>query len=279
MNAVLDERRGEGWKADLSLAFRSDGRRTILAHRAHSGPLLVQRPFHPDADVCHSYVIHPPGGVVGGDELRLSARVERGAHALLTTPGATRCYRSGANRRAQLQQDLTVAGGALEWLPQETIVFDGADIRSSTSVMLDRQSRFIGWEILCLGRPESAAPFRQGRVQLNLRLSLDATAVFLDRFRIGESGLAPLHAVWGMRGREAFGTMLAFPGNEECAAAIRDVCTPLVDAATSVVDGVVHCRAAAAHGASIRAHFVAVWRLLRPLVMHRPAVAPRIWAT
>jgi len=283
MNAVLDERKVEGWKADLSLAFRSDGQRTSLARRAHRGPLLVQRAFHPDADVCHSYVIHPPGGVVGGDELRLGVSVEPGAHALVTTPGATRCYRSGLHRRALLEQDLAVTAGSLEWLPQETIVFDGADVRSSTHVMLDRQSRFIGWEILCLGRPESAAPFRQGRVHLNLRLSLDATPVFLDRLRIGESscprGLEPLHATWGMRGREAFGTLLAFPGNEDCAAAVRDVSTPLVDAATSVVDGVLHCRAAAAQGESIRRHFVALWQVLRPLVMQRAAVAPRIWAT
>jgi urease accessory protein len=279
MNAVLIERDTSGWRADLRLVYRRAGPRTILAERAHSGPLLVQRPFHPEANVCHSYVIHPPGGVVGGDQLRLNARVEQGAHALLTTPGATRCYRSGPGRRANLNQDFAVSAGTLEWLPQETIAFDGADIRSCTHVTLDQESRFIGWEILCLGRPESNAPFGTGKVHQDLKVTVGATTVFLDRLRISAPDPAPLRSSWGLRGREAIGTLLAWPGNESAVAAIREVSSPLVDCAFTMVDKVIVCRAAAAQGEAIRTHFVAVWQVLRRRMLNRAAVAPRIWST
>ena len=269
-----------GWKAELRLSYAKAGQRTILAHRAHSGPLLVQRAFHPEGDVCHSYIIHPPGGVVGGDELRLGVQVEQGAHALLTTPGATRFYRSGAGRQATLKQEFAVAANAaLEWLPQETILFDGADARSCIRVTLERQSRFIGWDIVCLGRPESNAPFRRGRAHLDLGVSIGPVLTFLDRMRLGESAPESMHASWGLRGRQALGTLLAWPGDEPMVEAIRSMSTPQVDCATSLVDGVLHCRAAAAQAQGIRNHFVEIWNVIRPRVMQRPAIAPRVWAT
>ena len=281
MNAAFDQCDDvPGWKADLRLSYTRSGQRTILSHRAHSGPLLVQRPFHPEGDVCHSYIIHPPGGVVGGDDLRLGVQVGQGASALLTTPGATRFYRSGVGRQARLQQEFVVRqGAALEWLPQETILFDGADARSCTRVTLDRESRFIGWDIVCLGRPESGAPFRQGRVQLDLGITIGATLTFLDRLRMDGSAPQPWQANWGMRGRQALGTLLAYPGSESLAEAVRTVATARLQCATSVVDGVLHCRAAAAQAAEIRAHFAAIWNIVRPAVLQRPAVAPRVWAT
>ena len=283
MNAALiagSEALAPGWKADLRLTYAKSGRRTILAHRAHKGPLLVQRPFHPEGDVCHSYIIHPPGGVVGGDELRLGVKVGQGAHALLTTPGATRFYRSGAGRQATLQQEFVVAANAaLEWLPQETILFDGADARSCIRVTLERESRFIGWDIVCLGRPESNAPFTRGRAQLDLGISISRVLTFLDRMRLCESAPQPMQSSWGLRGKQALGTLLAWPGDESMVEAIRSISTPQVDCATSLVDGVLHCRAAAAQAEAIRNHFAEIWNVVRPRVMQRPAIAPRVWST
>ena len=268
-----------GWKADLRLTYANSGQRSILAHRSHSGPLLVQRAFHPEGDVCHSYIIHPPGGVVGGDELRLGVEVGQGAHALLTTPGATRFYRSGAGRQATLQQEFVVAANAaLEWLPQETILFDGADARSCIRVTLEQESRFIGWDIVCLGRPESNAPFRRGRAQMDLGVCIGPVLTFLDRMRLDESAPQPMQSSWGLRGRQALGTLLAWPGDESMVEAIRSISTH-VDCATSLVDGVLHCRAAAAQAQAIRNHFAAIWNVLRPRVMQRPAIAPRVWST
>ena len=112
-----------GWQATLALGFERRGAKTVLATRRHEGPLVVQKPLYPEGDaVCHAIVVHPPAGIAGGDELELEARADEGAHALLTTPGAGKWYRSGG---PWARQDMVLEAGkdaCLEWLPQETIV-------------------------------------------------------------------------------------------------------------------------------------------------------------
>src|SRR6476620_11342443 len=114
-----------GWEAALDLEFAARGARTILARRASIGPLVVQRPFYPEGDVAHVYLVHPPGGVVGGDQLRLNVLAREGAHALITTPAATKFYRSDG-RVAHQRQEIVADAASIEWLPQETIVFPDA---------------------------------------------------------------------------------------------------------------------------------------------------------
>src|SRR6185436_3067379 len=126
-----------GWQAALELGFAAEHGATRLARRAHRGPLVVQRPFLPEGPgVCHVYVLHPPGGLVGGDELTLDVDVATGAHALVTTPAASKVYRTNGAAVRQVQR-LRVAGGAtLEWLPQEAIIYDGARASLETRVEL-----------------------------------------------------------------------------------------------------------------------------------------------
>src|SRR5688572_33317155 len=115
------------WRAHLALEFERRAERTVLASRRHDGPLVVQKALHPEGDaVCHAIVVHPPAGIVGGDELVIDVRASHGAHAVITTPGAAKWYRSsGAVARQHVRLDLG-QGAAMEWLPQESIVFDGA---------------------------------------------------------------------------------------------------------------------------------------------------------
>ena len=143
--------------------------RTRLVERHHKGPLIVQRPFYPEGDPCHVYLVHPPGGVVGGDELRIDVQVDAGAHALITTPAATKFYRCDGRHSSQTQE-LRAAGATLEWLPQENIFYRGADVRTATRVQIDADSRFIGWEINCLGLPARGEHFDAGALRLDLEL-------------------------------------------------------------------------------------------------------------
>ena len=132
-----------GWKAALNLGFEKPQDKTVLANRSQSGPLTVQRPFYPEGDVCHLYILHPPGGVVGGDELHINVDLKKQASTLITTPGATKFYRSTrldeGGKLSQQIQTLKVADNcALEWFPQENIFFNGTHTHLSTRVELEK---------------------------------------------------------------------------------------------------------------------------------------------
>jgi urease accessory protein len=298
-----------GWQAELRLRFngdiprflangdaaRPDERgRTRLVERSHRGPLVVQRPFYPEGDPCHVYLVHPPGGVVGGDELRIDAQVDAGAHAVITTPAATKFYRCDGRVSSQTQE-LHASGATLEWLPQENIFYRGADVRTATRVELDAGSRFIGWEIGCLGLPARGEHFDSGTLRLDLEVwrsvcdPIDLRApeaarahrhvpVFIDRLRL--SGASPARgAAWGLAGQEAVGTLLATPASRAQVDAIRALAADQPFAAVSLVDGILVLRALGAQAEPVKNLFIAAWQILRPAVIGRAALLPRIWAT
>jgi len=262
------------WRAELSLTFARQGERTVLAHRKHVGPLLVQRPFYPEGDVCHVYLIHPPGGIVGGDSLQLDATLGAGSHAVITTPAATKFYRSLPDRQAMLTQHLNAADATLEWLPQETILFREARARTITRVTLNNRSRFIGWELTCYGRPASREVFDAGRAQQQFELWLGDTPVLLDRLRIVGEDRA-MQAPWGLAGRSSLGTLLAYP----CKEADLDAARAHEDFACTLVDRVLSCRLIGDDVDAAKRKFIQLWQTLRPSVIEREAVLPRIWAT
>jgi urease accessory protein len=242
------------------------------------------------------YLVHPPGGVVGGDELRIDVQVDTGAHALITTPAATKFYRCDARVSSQTQE-LRAAGGTLEWLPQENIFYRGAESRTATRAYVDADSRFIGWEINCLGLPARGEPFDAGSLRLDLELWRSATAadheparagpvclemgsvpIFVDRLRLrGESGARG--ARWGLAGQEAVGTLLATPATREDLEPIRELVAHEPLAAVSLVDGALVLRALAPQAEAVRNLFISVWQRLRPRIIGREAVLPRIWST
>src|SRR5437868_11313938 len=168
-----------GWTARLNLRFSSRDGKSVLAEKHADGPLVVQKPLYPEgADVCHAIVVHPPGGIAGGDELALDVRAAPGSHALLTTPGAGKWYRS-AGSRAQQSLRFELAG-TLEWLPRETIVFSGALATLDCHIVLADEARYIGWEIVCLGRRGSGERFERGRLQLSTRIDREDRTLFID---------------------------------------------------------------------------------------------------
>jgi urease accessory protein len=267
------------WHARLELEFSaSTVGRTVLSKRQHLGPLIVQRPFYPEGDICHVYLVHPPGGIVGGDQLLLQVTAQPGSHALLTTPAATRFYRAGPHPAAGLRQELHLHDAALEWLPQETILFDGARAATRTAVHLHGQARFLGWEILCLGRPANDETFSSGTLAQDFLLYHDGEPVLLDRLRL-RGGSAALSAPWGLSGAQALGTLLMHPAGDVDITALRALGRSGVRHAFTQVNGALLCRALAAQAEPIRQLFTDIWLQLRPALLGRTAVAPRIWAT
>src|SRR5450830_724427 len=161
-------------QARLTLGFADDAGTTRMIERSHFGPLRVQKPLYPEHPaVCHAVIVHPPGGILGSDVLNITAHVGDNAHALLTTPGAGKWYRANGFVSQQQVSLRATAGAALEWLPQETIFFNDADVRMEHQVELAADATYIGGEILCFGRTASGESFANGRVSQRTSIRRD----------------------------------------------------------------------------------------------------------
>ncbi len=271
----------DGWQASLELELGPRGGRTVLELNRHQGPLMVQRPFHPQGDEsCHLYILHPPGGVVAGDQLSIRVRVKPQARALITTPAAGKLYRS-PGPWAGLEQRLSLEPGAvLEWLPLETIVYDQARARLRTRVELSGDAAFVGWEIICLGLAASGKPFASGQLRQDLEVWREGRPLVLERGRY-EGGGPLLREPWGLGGWPVAGTMLASGGDGQLLAAVRSAAAELDlpgRFAATLVSGVLVCRYLGPEAEAARAFFLRAWQVIRPALLGAEACPPRIWS-
>ncbi len=266
------------WHAELELAYARFGASTRPVLRRHLGPLRVQKHLYAEGPkVCQHIIVHPPGGIAGGDRLAISARVERGAWAQLTSPGAAKWYR--ANGPAGQTLDLQVAPGAtLEWLPQETIVFSAAQAELTTRIELQGDARLFYWDIVALGRPASGERFEHGHFQAHLDIRRDGRPLWHERQRIsGGDGL--LDSPIGLDGQPVFATLLV---TGDLDSQLLERCRALehpVRGDLSQLPGLLVARCLASEALLARAWLIDLWRLLRPALLGREAVPPRIWNT
>lgn len=278
-----------GWRAGLELELCRRQGVTRLTHTRHWGPLRVQRPFYPGSgsgsDECHIYVLHPPGGMVTGDSLQMDIRLVEGAHGLLTTPSAGKIYRGNSTEVGQRQNVvcLVTGGSCLEWLPQETIVFDGARGELSLHVALDDDSTCCLWDIVCLGRPASGEAFASGYLRQRLELVRNGVPLYSESNRFA-GGSDMLAARWGLAGYPVCGTFLVTVSlGEEMVAQLRAMleaqCPETDLVALSDLGGVLAIRYLGMSAEHCKQLFTACWRTLRPLVRGVAVVEPRIWRT
>ncbi len=265
------------WSARLKLSFEKGKNKTIL-RREHTGPLMVQRPFYPEDGVCHTYLLHPPSGIVGGDRLSVSVRCGDDAQALLTTPGANRYYGSDG-RIAKQEQQISVSQGALEWFPMETIFFNQCVAEQKLNVDLAVKSRFSGWDILCFGRPAGEHHFKRGNVTSHIRLTLDQKPLLTERLQIND--VKDIHRATGLRGSVVAGTLfLISPDiNRELLEYARAQLPGNEPFAITLIDQLMIVRYLGHSAEQAKAGFTSVWQALRPAVMQHEANTPRIWAT
>ena len=269
------------WKANLALAFERRDGRTILAARRHEGPLVVQKSLHPEGDeVCHAIVVHPPGGIAGGDELVIDVGLAEGAHALLTTPGAGKWYRSGGARASQHVRIEAARDSVVEWLPQESIIFDGALATLDFEARLEKGARLMAWDILCLGRTGSGERFTKGSVRLGLRVVREGRPLWIERGHL-EPGSRALESPVGLDGHTVCATfVLAGSEIDDSALAACRGKTPVEgEGAVTRMPHVFLARYRGDSGEAARRYFTDLWHLLRPILAGRDAVEPRIWRT
>ena len=280
-NRAKSEDAATGWDARLALRFERDGARTVLRERAHVGPLRVQKALYPEGDaVCQVVVVHPPGGIVAGDSLTIDVDARAGAHVQATTPGAAKWYRS-TGRSARSSTTVRVAAGAIvEWLPLETLVFDGARSRIELAIELAAGGRFIGWDIVCLGRTASGERFESGQLRQRFDLRREGGLLWCDRIVL-EGGARALQSGAILSGLPVFGTMIAAPGDasEALLAACRSVRCDRGSGAVTRLPDLLVARFLGDSVAAARTYFATLWGLLRPALTGRDAAYPRIWNT
>lgn len=274
-----------GWKGRLELDFRRQGPRT-LSHDLHHGPLRVLQRLYPEGEaVCHQVLVHPPGGLVGGDELTLEARLAPGAHALVTTPGATRYYRSEGARADQHVRATLAEGARLEWLPLETLAYRGCQGLNRVSFELAPGAQMMGWDVLALGLPASGQAFDAGRFEQHLewpgrwleRGVIDGEDRLLRDSPLGLAGRPVMGTLWLAEGRA-----LGRAGRErllELARATIDAqAAGVVAGVTAPSDALLVLRALGPMVEPVMALLKSVWGQWRSEHWGLPACPPRIWS-
>jgi urease accessory protein len=279
---------GAGWLGRLSLELDKTEHGTQLSRSAHEGPLRIQRVLRPEGPQCpHIYLLHPPGGVVGGDRLQTRVTLGAGAQVLLTTPAAQKLYRSQGDR-AQISNLLEVAsGGRLEWLPSETLAFSAAQALLTTRVELAPAAAFIGWDIACYGMPARGETFDAGRVLSRFELFRGDQPLAIESFDLGRADTESelLSAAFALRGEPVVANLYAVPANgqvdpavvERVRAAIGEPVRGLFS--VSSLGELLVVRALGPHVEGVRESLIRAWAVLRPIIVGRDAIPPRIWAT
>ena len=270
------------WQAELRLGFALHDGVSRLVERTHSGPLRVQKPLYPEGDgVCHAIIIHPPGGVVGGDQLAVHATAGEGAHALLTSPGAAKWYRANGHVSGQHVVLRAGSGAAIEWLPQESIFFDQACVRLRHEVELAADASYIGCDIVCLGRSASGETFNTGSISQHVQIRRGGRLLWWEQGVLAAGG-ALMASPLGLGGHTVCATLIAVGASAAPAvvAALREIKVPAgaLFGATQMKSLVV-VRLLCGDSEAARRIMLAAWQLLRPAMLGRDAVVPRIWNT
>ncbi|HEY0847900.1 MAG TPA: urease accessory protein UreD [Noviherbaspirillum sp.] len=275
----------EPWQAWLALGFRNDGGTTRLVERSHHGPLRVQKPLYPEGkEICHAIVVHPPGGVVGGDGLDIHACAGESAHALITTPGAAKWYKANG-RMSRQDVHLHVGDNAtLEWLPQEAIFFNEARVRLDNMIDIGAGGAFIGCDILCFGRTASGEAFLSGAIEQRTSIRRDGRLVWYEQGRLaGDS--AAMRSPIGLSGKTVCATLIGVgqPLSASALQAVRAAGAACLDDTgafgATQMKSVLVARYLGHSSETARRLMLDAWRVLRPLLIGRNATVPRIWNT
>lgn len=272
-----------GWDARLSLAYERRDGRSVLVRRQQAGPLAVQKTLYPEGqEVCHSILLHPPGGVAGGDSLNIDLHLEAGSHVLVTTPGAGKWYKANNGRQARQTLHIRAAARAVvEWLPQENIVFDGAEVDWQTKVELEQDAIWLGWEITCLGRTARGEFFSSGVLANAVSVRRDGCWLWHEQAHLTGSSTILNNPV-GLGGKPVFGTLLAT--GRDAPNSLLEACRAIISPAgvqtgITLLPGVLAARCLASDAEAAREWLTRVWAQIRLYYAGREAVQPRIWST
>lgn len=254
------------WNATLALDYTRHAEKTV-AHFRHSGPLRILQSLYPEGDaICHNVIVHPPGGLVGGDTLDLKFTAGPGAHGLITTPGATRFYRSTGEPALQRTELSLQAGARMEWLPLEAICYSGCLAENRLTMRLAPGAELIGWDVTALGLPAASLPFASG----SFCQHIEVPGVWLERARLKASDTLLMDSPLGLAGQRCLASIFFVAGSK----LERHRRQQALDVARQVIEAHALCATA---GATSPDGQVVVVRVLAPLVEPAMTLLKQVW--
>lgn len=283
------------WLANLALNFSYTALGTQLSKTRRNGPLTVQKAFYPEGrDCAHIYLLHPPAGIVSGDQLYVEINLDDQAHTLVTTPGANRFYRARTDANIGISKQVQVTTlkvknyAKCENFPQETIVYNGADGFNTVDIYLTEQSVYLGWDITCMGLPSSDQLFTQGQYSQLNRVFVEGTLQYHDRIAITAKNNL-LHHPAGLAGNSVFATFLVYAPQQLNKSQRKTVIEAMRDIiennqaqkyiSITDIDGLLVIRYLGHHAEQCKKFFLLLWQVVRPLTVEKKATQPRIWYT
>lgn len=271
-------------QARLTLGFADDAGTTRMIERSHFGPLRVQKPLYPETPaVCHAIIVHPPGGILGGDRLSITAHAGERAHAFLTTPGAGKWYRANGFVSRQQVMLTAAAGATLEWLPQETIFFNDANVHMEHMVELAADASYIGGEILCFGRTASGESFTSGRIAQRTGVRRDGKLLWFEQGAL-DAGTSSMNSPLALAGYTVCATLIAV--GKTCSGGflsqLREETAALAwdgRSGATQMKQILVLRYLGDSSQVARQWLMHAWQRIRPELLAREAIVPRIWNT
>jgi len=255
------------WRADLKLDYTLESQRTVVRY-LHQGPLRILQSLYPEGDqICHNVLVHPPGGLVGGDTLDIQVTVAEGAHGLVSTPGATRFYKSGGHPALQQVVAHLADNAKLEWLPLEAIAYNDCEATNRAIFNLVPSAELITWDVTALGLPSSDMAFTQGHFQQHIEIP----GVWLERGNIRGEDTRWLNSPLGLAGGKCLASLVFASGS----AIDSDRTTQALEAAREVIES---------HPLRLQAGItcvhpqVIVLRVMSPLVEPTMDLLKKVWA-
>ena len=270
------------WQGFLSFTLEDRFGKTVVKDKKHFGPLVLQRAYYQEDDRPTILVIHPPGGVVAGDELTTQITLKPNAKGFISTPAATKFYRSIGASSYQLQKITLGKHSQLEWLPQETLFFNQCRVHNHLHFQLqDADCALIAWDMVGLGRPAMKEQFAEGELLQKVQISLDDTPIFTDQFYFHNTPEL-LSSPFGLNAQTLMATMLFYSQELE---KLKQLKALLLEkgwaqiCGISLVDRVLVLRTLDSDLDDLKARLIAAWQIARPLVIEEEPVMPRIWKT
>jgi urease accessory protein len=274
------------WHASLQLDYRREADRTVARHE-HTGPLRILQSLYPEGDaVCHNVLVHPPGGLVGGDTLDIAVTAGNHTHGLITTPGATRFYRSEGELAVQRSTLSLTSKSRLEWLPLEAICYNNCQAENHLTINLASGAEMMGWDVTALGLPLANQPFHAGTFLQHI----EVPGVWLERGRINAEDHCLMGSPLGLAGQRCLASLFFVSGTKlergrrdialEVARSIMASHSLKATAGATSPNGQVVVVRVLAPVVEPAMHLLrAVWTAWRQHFWHISHSPPRIWST